>query len=96
MSSASSTLLSNLLTDKSLFRQECYINGHWVASDKRIEVTNPATGVVIGSIPSLGQKETAEAIKGAEIAQKEWAKTLGNKSKANLKKEKLSKELLIK
>ena len=75
MSSASSTLLSNLLTDKSLFRQECYINGHWVGSDKRIEVTNPATGVVIGSIPSLGQKETAEAIKGAEIAQKEWAKT---------------------
>ena len=75
MSSASSTLLSNLLTDKGLFRQECYINGHWVASDKRIEVTNPATGVVIGSIPSLGQKETAEAIKGAEIAQKEWAKT---------------------
>ena len=75
MSSASSTLLSNLLTDKSLFRQECYINGHWVGSDKRIEVTNPATGVVIGSIPSLGQKETAEAIKGAETAQKEWAKT---------------------
>ena len=75
MSSTSSTLLSNLLTDKSLFRQECYINGHWVASDKRIEVTNPASGVVIGSIPSLGQKETAEAIKGAEIAQKEWAKT---------------------
>ena len=75
MSSASSTLLSNLLTDKGLFRQECYINGHWVASDKRIEVTNPASGVVIGSIPSLGQKETAEAIKGAEIAQKEWAKT---------------------
>ena len=31
--------------------------------------------MVIGSIPSLGQKETAEAIKGAEIAQKEWAKT---------------------
>jgi len=74
MSNASSTLLSNLLTDQSLFRQECYINGQWVGSDKRIEVTNPATGVVIGSIPSLGQKETAEAIKGAEIAQKEWAK----------------------
>ncbi len=74
MPTASPTLLSNLLTDKNLFRQECYINGHWVGSDKRIEVTNPATGVVIGSIPSLGQKETAEAIKSAEIAQKEWAK----------------------
>ena len=75
MSSASSTLLTNLLTDKGLFRQECYINGHWVGSDTRIDVTNPATGVIIGSIPSLGQKETAEAIKAAEIAQKEWAKT---------------------
>ncbi len=71
MSNAS--LLSNLLTEKSLFRQECYINGQWVGSDKRIEVTNPATGVVLGSIPSLGQKETADAIKGAEVAQKSWA-----------------------
>jgi len=75
MSSVSPTLLSNILSDKSLFRQECYINGQWVGSDTRIEVTNPATGVVIGSIPSLGQRETAEAIKSAEIAQKEWAKT---------------------
>jgi succinate-semialdehyde dehydrogenase/glutarate-semialdehyde dehydrogenase len=27
----------------------------------------------LGSIPSLGQKETADAIKGAEVAQKAWA-----------------------
>jgi succinate-semialdehyde dehydrogenase/glutarate-semialdehyde dehydrogenase len=74
MSSAFPTLLSSILSDQSLFRQDCYINGQWVGSDHRIEVTNPATGAVIGSIPSLGQKETAEAIKGAEIAQKEWAK----------------------
>jgi len=71
MSNAS--LLSNLLSEKSLFRQECYVDGQWVGSDKRIEVTNPATGVVLGSIPSLGQKETADAIKGAEVAQKAWA-----------------------
>ncbi|NBQ39749.1 MAG: NAD-dependent succinate-semialdehyde dehydrogenase [Alphaproteobacteria bacterium] len=75
MSAASSSLLSNLLKEKSLFRQESYINGSWVGSDTRIEVTNPASGVVIGSIPSLGQKETAAAIAGAEKAQKAWAAT---------------------
>ena len=66
MSAASSSLLSNLLKEKSLFRQESYINGSWVGSDKRIDVTNPASGVVIGSIPSLDQKETAAAIDAAE------------------------------
>ena len=75
MSASPSSLLSNLLKEKSLFRQESYINGNWIGSDTRIDVTNPASGVVIGSIPSLGQKETAAAIEAAEKAQKSWAAT---------------------
>jgi succinate-semialdehyde dehydrogenase/glutarate-semialdehyde dehydrogenase len=75
MLASSPSLLSHLLHDKNLFRQESYINGRWVGSDARIEVTNPASGAVIGSISALGQKETAEAIEAAEKAQKAWAAT---------------------
>ena len=75
MLASSPSLLSHLLHDKNLFRLESYINGRWVGSDARIEVTNPASGAVIGSISALGQKETAEAIEAAEKAQKAWAAT---------------------
>ena len=73
MSSASA--LKEQLKDKSLFREEAYIAGRWVGSDKTIPVTNPSTGAVIGTIPALGRAETAEAIKLAETAQKQWAAT---------------------
>jgi len=44
------------LKDPSLFRQQCYINGQWVDADsgKTIDVTNPATGEVLGTISEPG------------------------------------------
>ena len=58
-----------------LFKQQCYINGQWMdaKSGETIDVTNPATGDVLGTIPKMGAAETAEAIEGARIAQKAWA-----------------------
>lgn len=52
------------LKDPTLFKQQCYINGKWVnASDKSvITVTNPATGETVGTAPSLGKTEVAQAI----------------------------------
>jgi len=67
--------LTDHLKDKSLFREEAYIAGHWVGSADKINVTNPATGEVIGTIPALGRAETTQAIKAAEAAQKQWAAT---------------------
>ena len=75
MTVSSPAPLSNLIKEKSLFRQESYIDGRWVGSDTRIEVTNPASGAVIGTIPSLGKAETAQAIEAAQRAQKSWAAT---------------------
>lgn len=63
------------LKDKSLFREEAYIAGRWTGSAKKIDVTNPANGQVIGTIPKLGRAEAADAIKAAEAAQKQWAAT---------------------
>jgi len=65
------------LKDKSLFREEAYIAGRWTGSPKKIDVTNPANGQVIGTIPALGRAEAADAIKSAEAAQKQWAATPG-------------------
>ncbi|MYI90169.1 MAG: succinate-semialdehyde dehydrogenase (NADP(+)), partial [Gammaproteobacteria bacterium] len=52
------------LKDQSLFRQQCYINGEWVDADDggTLDVTNPSSGAVIGTVPKLGAAETARAI----------------------------------
>jgi succinate-semialdehyde dehydrogenase/glutarate-semialdehyde dehydrogenase len=52
-----------------------FINGEWVGGDlEKIEVTNPATGQVVGTIPSAGEKETHAAIEAAHDAFQSWSK----------------------
>ncbi len=66
------------LKDASLLKQLCYINGQWTAADSgaTINVTNPATGKVIGFIPKMGRHETGRAIEAANVAWPAWrAKT---------------------
>lgn len=65
-----------MLKDSTLFTQAAYIAGKWIEGNKEngIEVTNPATGEIIGYIPDCTPEMAIEAIKAAESAQKEWAK----------------------
>jgi len=66
------------LKDASLLKQLCYINGQWMAADSSqvINVTNPATGEVLGTIPKMGTHETRRAIEAANAALPAWrAKT---------------------
>jgi len=65
--------LRDALKDKSLLRDQCYIDGKWVGGDATIPVTNPAFGDVITTVPKFGRKETASAIVAAEKAMKGWA-----------------------
>ncbi len=64
------------LKDKSLLEERCLIDGEWVGADsgETIEVTNPATGEVLGTIPKMGTAETRRAIEAAEKAMKGWRK----------------------
>ena len=66
------------LKDPTLFREACYVNGEWIAADssETIDVTNPATGDVLGTIPKMGADETRRAIEAANAAYPAWrAKT---------------------
>ena len=62
------------LKDPSLFRQQCYVGGAWIDADNdaTIEVTNPATGDVLGTIPKLGADETRRAVEAAGEAYPKW------------------------
>jgi len=73
------------IKDQGLFRQQCYINGQWVDADsgKTIDVTNPATNEVIGTIPNMGAAETKRAIEAANAAWGAWRKKTA-KERANL------------
>ncbi|MFD1261359.1 NADP-dependent succinate-semialdehyde dehydrogenase [Entomomonas asaccharolytica] len=71
------------LKDTSLFRQQAYVDGKWLDADggKTIEVTNPATGEVIGTVPKMGAAETKRAIEAANKALPAWrAKTAKERS----------------
>ncbi|MFT3691075.1 NAD-dependent succinate-semialdehyde dehydrogenase [Paenirhodobacter sp.] len=62
------------LNDKDLFRQQALIGGAWrdAASGKVVEVTDPATQQVIGTIPDLSGAETRAAIEAADAAFAAW------------------------
>ena len=71
------------LKDPTLLKQLCYINGHWLTADSgaTINVTNPASAEILGTIPKMGADETRCAIQGAAAALPAWrAKTAKERS----------------
>jgi len=62
------------LNDMSLFRQQCYIDGIWLDADdgSTLDVNNPATDAVLGTVPKMGADETRRAIEAANTALPGW------------------------
>ena len=62
------------LKNKKLFRQKCYVDGEWLDADsgETVEVSNPADGSVLGTIPKMGAAETRRAIEAANAAWPAW------------------------
>ncbi|MEK3906021.1 NAD-dependent succinate-semialdehyde dehydrogenase [Oceanobacillus sp. FSL W7-1309] len=58
-----------------------YIDGEWIESQtgEVIQVVNPATGEVIGSVAKGGGNETEKAIESAKAAFPSWAKLIAKK-----------------
>jgi succinate-semialdehyde dehydrogenase/glutarate-semialdehyde dehydrogenase len=67
--------MSPTLKDPTLLRQQCYVDGGWIDADAggKIDVTNPATGELIGTVPNAGAAETRRAIEAASRAFPAWA-----------------------
>lgn len=62
------------LNDSNLFRQQALINGEWLDANNGevIDVTNPANGDKLGSVPKMGADETRAAIDAANRALPAW------------------------
>jgi succinate-semialdehyde dehydrogenase/glutarate-semialdehyde dehydrogenase len=58
-------------------REANLIGGKWIAADsgKTIDVTNPATGLKLGTVPKAGAAETRRAIEAAHAAFQTFRKT---------------------
>ena len=64
------------LKDKNLFREAGLIDGRWVAagSGRTVDVVDPATQGVIGTVPDMAGPETRAAIEAAASAYGSWKK----------------------
>ncbi|HWJ72531.1 MAG TPA: NAD-dependent succinate-semialdehyde dehydrogenase [Kaistia sp.] len=60
------------LIDPTLLKERCYVDGTWIGTPE-IDVTNPATGAIIGRVPRFGADETTAAVDAAAAAFKGWA-----------------------
>lgn len=73
------------LKNKSLFRQQCFINGKWIHANNKqtVAVYNPFDNKQIGTIPNCGKSETIQAIEAANAAWDSW-RSLTAKSRADI------------
>jgi succinate-semialdehyde dehydrogenase/glutarate-semialdehyde dehydrogenase len=64
------------LKDQDLFRHQAYIGGRWCDADSgaTVEVNNPATGEILGTVPMMGEAETRRAIEAAKDAFVDWGR----------------------
>ena len=72
------------LSDTTLLKQQCYIDGEWSGADggQTVAVLNPATGETLATVPDAGATETRRAIEAARLAQPAWrACTAGERAK---------------
>ncbi|CAE6858930.1 Glutarate-semialdehyde dehydrogenase [Paraburkholderia aspalathi] len=62
------------LKDPDLLRMQCPIGGAWrdALDGKTIDVTDPATGAKLGTVPAMTGVETREAIAAADAALPAW------------------------
>ncbi len=64
------------LKDEKLFREEAYIDGAWCrdSAGATTDVTNPATGELIASVPHFGHAEATRSVDAASAAFETWSR----------------------
>ena len=74
------------LNDAALLRNQSYINGAWVGAAASFDVTNPADGVTLGSVPNMGAAEAQSAIDAANAAFPAWSAKTGKERAGIMRK----------
>ena len=76
------------LKDPTLLRHQAYLNGAWVDADggQTLDVSNPATGEHLGTVPLMGAAETRRAIEAANVAWPAWRKKTAKERAAVLRR----------
>src|SRR5277367_5628585 len=76
------------LQDPDLFRRQAYVGGHWCDADNgaTLDVNNPATGEILGTVPLMGTAETRRAIEAAKNAWGDWRRKPAKERSALMRK----------
>jgi succinate-semialdehyde dehydrogenase/glutarate-semialdehyde dehydrogenase len=76
------------LKDAQLFRQQAYVDGAWADADsgQTLNVSNPATGENLGTVPKMGKAETRRAIEAADRALPAWRALTAKERAAKLRR----------
>lgn len=80
--------MNPILRDPSLFKQQAYASGEWIAatSGEVLSVADPADGIALGTVPSLSAAETERAVAFAATAMESWKKEPAYKRSAILRR----------
>ncbi len=71
------------LSDKSLLKQQSFINGQWCASHSVFNVLNPANNQVVARVSDATVSDAKRAVEAAKQALPEWSAMSAN-VRANL------------
>ncbi|MCP4075870.1 MAG: NAD-dependent succinate-semialdehyde dehydrogenase [Gammaproteobacteria bacterium] len=76
------------LTDPSLLKNKAYLNAKWVTQQEgeQFDVTNPANGELITSVPDMGKADIQQVIQDASEAWPAWRELLAKDRSALLRK----------
>lgn len=69
--------VADQLQDRTLFRQDAYINGQWIGakSGSAFEVVDPTTNAIIGTCPEMNAEEVDEVVKVSQNSVKSFQHT---------------------
>jgi succinate-semialdehyde dehydrogenase/glutarate-semialdehyde dehydrogenase len=65
------------ISNKDLFKEQCFIDGKWIDASAKIDVFNPSSQSLIGKVPALDNNDVKKAIDAAANAFEKWKKLTG-------------------
>ena len=73
-------MVTMTLSRRDLLRHQAYVGGVWTSGDRDLTVEDPATGLILGTVPDLGRADAEAAVLAAQSALADWrAKTAGER-----------------